>query len=48
MDFIAFHNFQAMYDDVIRNIIDLREQAQEIKDSMESIIDSCENIENEF
>lgn len=43
-----FENFQDAYNDAICKIITLREQAQEIREQMYSIIDSCENIENEF
>lgn len=49
MDFNQyFENFTTIYDEVISNIIDLREQAQEIKEHMDSIIDSCETLEGEL
>ena len=43
-----FENFETAYDDAVTRIIELREQAQEIKDAMDAIIDSCETIEGEL
>lgn len=49
MDFNQyFENFTETYDEVVSRIIDLREQAQKIREQMDSIIDSCETIEGEL
>lgn len=49
MDFNQyFENFTETYDEVVCKIIELREQAQEIRNHMDSIIDSCETIEGEL
>lgn len=43
-----FEEFKELYDITISNIVDLRELAQEIRERMDEIIDSCETIEGEL
>lgn len=43
-----FSDFQDALDNAITAVIDLKEAAQEIKESMDNIIDACENIESEL
>lgn len=43
-----FSNFQDALDNAITAVVDLREAAQEIRESMDNIIDACANIEMEL
>lgn len=43
-----FEDSQVAYDEAVSKIVELREQATFIKNSMDEIIDACETIENEI
>lgn len=45
---LFFESYQEAYDNAVDAIVKLREEAEAIKDRMETIISACEDIEGEL
>lgn len=43
-----YNDYREAYDEAVNAIVRLREAAEELKNNLEEIIESCENIENQF
>lgn len=43
-----YTDYKDAYDETVSAIVRLREAAEELKNSLEEVIESCENIENQF